>query len=386
MTPAARVAAAIDCLDQILDGAPTERVLTSWARANRFAGSGDRAAIRDLVFDAVRRKRSAAAAGGGLTGRGLIIGLMRQQDRDLSTIFTGEGYAPAPLGADEGQSRDASLTERLDVQDWCWPHLERALGDRAEAVANALRDRAPVFLRVNVQKASRDEVATDLLKDGIETAPHTLSQTALEVLSGERRLRRHPMFEAGLFEFQDAASQAIVDMVGAELAGASILDFCAGGGGKALAMAAYAPARIDAHDANPPRMNDIPQRARRAGADINVLKGAPDRSDYDLVLVDAPCSGSGAWRRQPDAKWALVPARLEELTALQASILDRAKDHVRPGGHLVYATCSLFVDENGDQVRRFLDRCPDWRLEDDRSLTPLDGGDGFFGAILCAPD
>ncbi len=384
MTPAARIAAAIDVLDRILDGAPAEKCLTTWARANRFAGSGDRAAIRDHVYDVMRQRRSCAWLGGGETGRGLMIGLLRKAGVDPASLFTGEGYGPAPLSDQEslsGAPLDAAPRDvALDCPAWLWPEIDAALGKTRDAVLRCLQSRACVFLRVNTRKTDRDGAMDSLGGDGIETAPHPLSPTALEVIANPRRVQQSAAYRDGLVEIQDAASQALVDILLPRVQGGSVLDFCAGGGGKSLALAAGGAGAVSAHDANPGRMGDIPARAKRAGTPVAVLTRPKGR--FDLVLCDAPCSGSGAWARQPDAKWRLTRESLGALTALQAKILDQAKEHVAKGGTLAYATCSLLVRENEDIMADFLARNPGWTALEHHRFSPLDGGDGFFIAVF----
>jgi 16S rRNA (cytosine967-C5)-methyltransferase len=385
MTPAARISAAIGVLDSWLSGEPAERALTNWARASRFAGSGDRAAIRDLVFDAIRCRRSCAAAGGAETGRGLMIGALRDGGTDPATLFTGEGHAPAPLTEAERAVPDAPADPlvRLDCPDWLAPRLRASLGDSFAPVMALLRTRAPVFLRVNLGRATVAEATRALAADEIAVRPHPLAASALEVTANARRVKSSAAFRDGLVELQDAASQAVVDALLPLPAGARVLDFCAGGGGKSLALAALG-ARVTAHDGDPRRMADLPGRARRAGVRIDLRdpEGLGAEEPFDLVLVDAPCSGSGAWRRQPEAKWRLDPARLSELAALQGTILREAARHVRPGGDLAYATCSLLDDENAAVVRGFLEDTPRFQMVAERRFTPLDGGDGFYVARM----
>ncbi|HEX9859194.1 MAG TPA: RsmB/NOP family class I SAM-dependent RNA methyltransferase [Paracoccaceae bacterium] len=384
MTPAARLAAAIDILDRVLGGTPAEQALTNWARASRFAGSGDRFAIRDLVYGAIRCRRSHAALGGAETGRGLILGGLRAAGIEARTLFTGQGHAPAPLTAAEaGPTPDLPELVALDCPDWLAPSLRAALGQDFAPVMAALRQRAPVFLRVNTARATRDEAAARLAAEGIATRPAPLAKTALEVTENARKIHSTQSYLTGVVELQDAASQAVVEAL--PLApGQKVLDFCAGGGGKTLAMAARAEGLLFAHDADPRRMHDLPARAERAGARLRLLEGAGVRhaAPFDLVLADAPCSGSGSWRRAPEAKWALTEARLQELCKIQAGILDEIAPLVAPGGHLAYATCSLLEAENAAQIAAFLARTPGWKPAGGLRLTPLDGGDGFFLAIL----
>lgn len=386
MTPAARLAAAIAILDQLREGAPAERALTNWGRASRFAGSGDRAAVRDHVFDVLRCRGSFAALGGGESGRALVLGLARAQGLDIAALFTGEGHAPAPLSEEEAARLAQPLPDEgaladLDWPDWLRPQLQADLGAAYAAVSARMRARAPVFLRVNLARGDRAAAQAALALEGIATRPHPLAETALEVTGGARRIQASAAYRDGLVELQDAASQAAIAQVPVA-AGMRVLDYCAGGGGKALALAARAPkARIEAHDIDPGRMRDIPVRAARAGARISTV--APGRlgRDYDLVLVDAPCSGSGTWRRTPEAKWRLTPDRLAELCTLQAQILRAAAARVAPGGRLLYMTCSLLDAENAAQVEAFV-RGTGWQVAEQRRFTPLDGGDGFFAAQL----
>jgi len=385
MTPAARIAAAIEILDLVIGGAAAERVLTTWARQNRFAGSGDRAALRDHVFDALRRLHSAAAAGGAMTGRAVMLGLLRQQGIDPDVFFTGLGHAPAPLISGERAARPpATPDQMLDCPDWLAPLLRTDLGADFPAIMALLQTRAPVFLRVNIARTTLGQAQAALAAEEIETRPVPLSPTALEVLSNPRRIQQSAPYTTGLVELQDAASQAISDAV--PLApGQRVLDLCAGGGGKTLALAARCPtASFCAHDIDPARMSDLPARAGRAGVSVQMLSPdtLPRSGLFDVVVVDAPCSGSGAWRRGPQGKWLLTPERLTQLGDIQSGVLAQAGRYVAPGGVLAYMTCSLISAENCAQVDRFLTDRSDWRLSARKNLTPLDGGDGFFLAIL----
>jgi 16S rRNA (cytosine967-C5)-methyltransferase len=378
MTPGARASAAIAVLDRILAGDPAERALTNWGRASRFAGSGDRAAVRDLVFDALRQRRSAAALGGGLTGRGLILGLMRAAGQEA--LFSGEGHAPPPPAPDE-TGRPPDPDEALDLPDWLIPELSASLGPDLRPVAEAQRHRAPVFLRVNRLKADLPAAQAALAAEGIETRPHPLSPTALEVTANPRKLQASAAYREGLIELQDASSQAVVDAL--PLAdGMRVLDHCAGGGGKTLAMAGRARLRLFAHDATPRRMADLPERARRAGAAVTLTDRPEAEAPYDLILADAPCSGSGSWRRDPEGKWNLTPEGLDRTVEIQRDILDRLAPMVREGGILAYATCSLLDRENSGQARAFLARHSEFAEERALTLTPMQGGDGFFLAIF----
>lgn len=379
MTPGARAAAAITVLDRVLAGEPAEKALTNWGRSNRYAGSGDRAAVRDLVFQALRQRQSAAAMGGGLTGRGLILGLARASGDEA--LFSGAGHAPPPPGPDEA-GRPPDADEALDLPPWLLPQLRDSLGPDLDAVALALRSRAPVFLRVNLRKADLATAQAALAAEGIGTKPHPLAATSLEVVENARRVQTSAAYQGGLVELQDASSQAVVEAL--PLAdGMTVLDHCAGGGGKTLAMAARTNLRLFAHDAAPRRMADLPDRARRAGVQVTLTDRPEIAGPYDLILVDAPCSGSGSWRRDPEGKWRLTPEQFDSIRKTQSQILDRVAPMLRKGGVLAYATCSLLRAENLDQAQAFLDRHPDWCQDRDLSFTPLQGGDGFYLSLLC---
>lgn len=385
MTPGARVQAAIEILDEILEGKPAEQALTTWARRSRFAGSKDRAAIRDHVFDALRGRRSLAALGGAATGRGLMIGLVRAQGGDVDGLFSGAGHAPEPITeAERATAHDpASGAEAADIPDWLWPRFQAALGARAEEAGRIMQTRAPLHLRANLLRTDRAGAIAALAADGITAVTHPACETALEVTEGARQLARSQAYLDGLVELQDAASQAIVARLPLR-PGARVLDYCAGGGGKTLALAARMQSEVLAHDVAPQRMRDLPERAARAGAKVRLLatEGLDREAPFDLVLTDVPCSGSGSWRRAPDGKWALSPERLADLGRIQRVILQRAAELVAADGVLAYATCSMLHDENGDVVADFLAEHTDWRLSNQEHWTVLDGTDGFFLAVL----
>lgn len=385
MTPAARVQAAIECLDRILAGAPAEQVLTAWARASRFAGSGDRAAVRDHVFDGLRARRSLAALGGAETGRGILIGALRAAGEDVEAVFTGAPYAPSALSpAERAAGRPpAPGAESADIPDWLWPRFADSLGADAEAVADALKHRAPVHLRVNLARGDRAAAIEALARDGVETRPHPAAGSALEVIAGARKLRSAVAYRDGLVELQDAASQAVIEALPLD-PGMRVLDFCAGGGGKTLAIAALGAFDIFAHDAAPQRLRDLPARTERAGARVTLLgtDALAARGPFDLVLCDVPCSGSGAWRRSPDGKWRLTEAGLSDLRRTQSAILDDAALLVAPGGVLAYATCSILGEENEKQIQYFTGRNSRFSLGWSNRWSLLGGTDGFYSAHL----
>lgn len=383
MTPGARISAAIEVLDNILAGAPAEQALTRWARQSRFAGSKDRAAIRDHVFDALRIKRSAAYYGGAMTGRGLMLGVLRQQGENPDDFFNGQGHAPSALSDQEEVIPDKSADEKTlwNLPDWLVDEFRHSLGSAAEANALALQERAPITLRANLARTTREAAARQLADIGIKTRANALAESALTITEGARKLRQSQPYLEGLVELQDASSQHITGLLPD---GGKVLDYCAGGGGKALALAAGPGRRVFAHDADQNRMKDLSVRAARAQANITVLDtvSARDHAPFDLVLCDAPCSGSGTWRRTPQAKWALTPQRLEQLSLIQDKILEDAASLVAEDGVVAYATCSLFKVENQERIAAFTAANPEWRVKSTKNLFVTDDGDGFFTAHL----
>ncbi|MGB7318571.1 MAG: RsmB/NOP family class I SAM-dependent RNA methyltransferase [Planktotalea sp.] len=391
MTPGARVQAAIECLDDIFAGTPAEKTLTGWARRSRFAGSKDRAAVRDYVYDALRNRDSCAEIGGALNGRAVMLGLVQLQGGDPNEVFHGEGHAPDALSAEEiarlAKMDTAALQSCLDsvpdMPDVYWHMLQASHPEKARAIAQALRARAPVDLRVNLQKSSLTSAQAHLLDEGITSETSDIASTALRVTGTARGIKNAGAYLDGLIELQDAGSQALIEWL--PLAdGMEILDYCAGGGGKSLAIAGLSKSKLFAHDQDAARMKDIPVRAKRAGASITCLSTATisQHAPFDIVLCDAPCSGSGAWRRSPDAKWRLDPIQFQNLLSVQLDILSQAQNYVRPGGYLAYATCSLFAEENEQQVKRFLETAPNFKRIAQKSWTPLDGCDGFHICVL----
>jgi 16S rRNA (cytosine967-C5)-methyltransferase len=385
MTPTARVQAAIEVLDEILGGKAAEQALTGWARRSRYAGSKDRAAVRDHVFDALRCLRSHAAWGGAQTGRGLMLGALRRSGADPDKVFSDQLHAPVPLSEQEraGGHEPEPGPEELDIPDWLWPDFSDSLGADAAACARALQSRAPVHLRVNQGKGDMAGARQSLLRDGIETAPHPAASTALVILDGARRVRQSTAYQSGLVELQDAASQAVVEALPLR-DGMRVLDYCAGGGGKALAMASRARLRLFAHDAAPQRMRDLPVRAERAGVGVRILatEEVKREAPFDLILCDVPCSGSGAWRRSPEGKWRLSEAALRDVCRVQSKILDTVPGLLSEYGLLAYVTCSVLRRENQAQIDGFLARHEGWRLAFQRQWTMQQETDGFFAAHL----
>ena len=387
MTPAARVQAAIEVLDLVIagatnNGAPADRILSDWFRTRRFAGSGDRRAVRNLVYAAIRACGEVPAS-----GRAAIL-LLAGRDPALAALFDGGRHAPSPIL--EGET--AALPGLAPV--WLCEKLARSGIDGDAALA--LVDRAPLDVRVNTLRAG----TADLPEGGVPTqAPNGLrypSGTALE---------RSEAYLAGAIEVQDTGSQLACLAVGAR-PGETVIDLCAGAGGKTLSLAAAMDGRgeLIAADIDRARLSRLAPRAERAGAaGIRTVLLDPGREREglaewqgraDAVLVDAPCSGTGTWRRNPEARWRLTAEQLARLTALQARLLDLAAGLVSPSGRLVYVTCSLLDDEGADQVEMFLARHSGWRAEAPSlpagtprgkgvRLSPhSDATDGFFIARL----
>lgn len=429
MTPGARLQAAIDILTTIDQTRhPADRVFDRWARASRFAGSKDRAAVSDLVYNVLRHRAELAAALGSESPRLLALGAVALVDRAgpaaAMALADGARHAPAPLAADEAAllrgsalpGREAPIHVRLNYPEWLHAEFERAFGAGLEREMAALMERAPTDLRVNLLKTNREAARTALAAEHVETVPTPLSPWGLR-LKTRANIAGLRSFRDGLVEVQDEGSQLACLLTGAG-SGEQIVDLCAGGGGKSLALAALMGNRgqIHACDTDRRRLARLMPRAQRAGArniqtrfiKANILSGGPDPDFADLegradcVLVDAPCSGTGAWRRGPDARWRLTPDVLESYRRTQADVLARGARLVRPGGRLVYVTCSLLPSENEDQVAAFLASHADfmerpWRASwpEDAALPAAPGGaaalrltpassgtDGFFIAVM----
>ncbi len=395
MTPAARIQAAIEILDAIAaaareGGAPADAIFAEAMRARRYAGSKDRRAIRAHVYDAIRVVRSAPAS-----GRAAMLALVDTQP-GLAELFDGSSYGPAPIADDEARGEAGLAAQALiDLFD-------PLVGDAEGA---AMLARAPLDLRANRIKADVADLAT-LFPEGeaIAGAPDGWR------LPPETAAVQHPAYAEGQFEVQDAASQYASAALDAA-PGQAIVDLCAGGGGKALAIASITGngADILACDTNRARLQQLPPRAERAGATrietrlLNPGQEPAMLADWQgkatRVFVDAPCSGSGTWRRSPELRWRLTPARLERHLADQAKLIDIGAELVAPGGKLLYAVCSIITREGRAQVDDFLNRHPGWTADVDYLpdgigraaghgflFTPgRDGCDGFFLARLTSP-
>jgi len=380
MTPAARLAAAIEIIGSIeQDRVPAADALKEWGRAHRFAGSGDRAGIAGLVYDALRRKASSTFLMDAATPRAILLGMLRRE-RALSTeaiaaLADGSRHAPEPLRDDERRRLDHETIAQApawvagDYPEWLDPQMRTSFGDERVAEGAALASRAPLDLRVNTLKATRTEAQAALAD--LAPVPTPWSPDGLRiVLSPDARspgIHAEAAFIKGMVEVQDEGSQLAALFAGAQ-PGEQALDLCAGAGGKTLALAAAMQnkGQLYATDSDKRRLAPIYERIERAGArNVQVIAPRRDGGELaalagrcDLVVIDAPCSGTGAWRRNPDAKWRMRPGALEQRLRQQAEVLDRAAAALKPGGRIAYITCSVLAAENGAQVAAFLTRQP----------------------------
>jgi 16S rRNA (cytosine967-C5)-methyltransferase len=377
MTPGARLAAAIEIFAAIeSERRPAADALKSWGMAHRFAGSGDRAAIASLVYDALRRRSSSAWIMGAETPRAILLGMLKRErglDTDaISKLADGSRYAPAALSEEERHELDATnlagAPPRVagDYPEWLEPHFMRAFGDTRAEEGAALAARAPLDLRVNTLKAERDKAA-DMLSE-LNPEPTRWSPWGLRIhLAADAKspaIHAEPAFLKGMIEVQDEGSQLAALFSGAK-PGEQVIDLCAGAGGKTLALATMMQnkGQLYATDDNKRRLAPIHARLKRSGVrnvQVRSPKSVGSELDdlagrIDLVLIDAPCTGTGAWRRNPDAKWRMRPGALEQRVKEQAEVLDRAVPLLK-AGRIVYVTCSVLEEENAAQVRGFLGR------------------------------
>ena len=427
MTPAARLAGAIELLAAIESNPrkPADAVANDFFRARRFIGGGDRRSVSERAWSVLRARRRLAwwllRAGVADTSRMLVAASLLTQGWTLDGVaksFSGGRFGPTSLdGAEQAALRgleghtlahpDMAEAVRLEVPDWVLPHLRARFGANLEAELAAMGEPAPLDLRVNLLKATREQARESLAAEEVESSLTPLSPWGLRV-AGRRPVTAGRTFQTGLIEIQDEGSQLVAALVGAT-PDMRVADWCAGAGGKtlALAMAMDNHGHIAACDVSAARLDGAVRRLRRAGVH-NVERHLVEAGDkwvkrragsFDRVLVDAPCTGTGTWRRNPDARLRLSERDLAELCPKQAAILEQAARLVRTGGRLVYATCSVLAEENEAQVEAFLSSHPEfavvplaaaWTLAAPLpgpgpflALTPLrHGTDGFFVAIM----
>lgn len=385
-----RLSAAIEVLGEVESRhRPVSEALKAWGVANRFAGAGDRAAIGNLVYDALRRRASHAYAMGSDAPRALILSVaVRDWGEDAAALaagLAGDAHAPAPISDDEiarltavDPLAGAPDAVRADVPEWTAGPLAAAFGAEWVAEGEAMTGRPSLDLRVNTLKSSRDRVVKALHRFAPqETAISPLGVRFPAGVSDARtpNVQSDEAFLKGWFEVQDQGSQIVAALTGAA-AGMQVLDLCAGGGGKTLAMVAAMGnhGQIFAHDSDRVRLAPIYDRLKRAGA-RNVQVRPPESGAIDdlmgrmdRVVIDAPCTGTGTWRRRPDTKWKLTPVQLAARVTEQAALLEEGLRYLKPGGRLVYITCSILPEENEAQVAGFLARHPELAADDPAAL------------------
>lgn len=384
MTPGARIQAAIEVLGDIVGRhRPIGEALADWGKSHRFAGSGDRNAIGGLVYDAMRSRSSIAWRFEDESARSLALGAapsaLGLEPERVIAVCDSTGHTPVPLDERERtaltRSTDAAPDHiRADVPLWLWPHFEASFGAHAIEEGRRLAERAPTDLRVNTLKSDRERVLKALLPFNAVPTPHSPIGVRIAAPVATARtpnLQAEAAFQAGWFEIQDEGSQ-IASLLSGLKPGLQVMDLCAGGGGKTLALAAELKnsGQLYAYDSDRLRLQPIFDRIKRAGArGVQVLRGGDIDAvrqlgpRFDVVLVDAPCTGTGVWRRRPDAKWRLKPESLVNRMEEQDLVLALACPLVKPGGLLVYVTCSLIEDENWGRVSRFLETAPEFTLE-----------------------
>lgn len=436
MTPAARIEAAIYLLDKIAnEKRAADDIVRAWFKARRFVGSKDRRAIRERVYGVLRRVNrldwhiQQTRLIDDIGARHRVLADVMLEGLDPGELFTCERHAPAPLNGDEqaladmlaGQTLDNSAQPeavRAEIPEWLAEKLKPLYGDAFLGEMAALNAPAPMDLRVALARVSLKQARQALSKSGVQAEPTALSPMGLRI-EAHTDIARSLAFKKGFVEVQDEGSQLLSLLVGAK-ANMHVLDYCAGAGGKTLALAdrlgltdGHSTGRLVACDIEPQRLARMDKRLHRAKladkVERHVLaENAPwletNAGAFDRVLVDAPCTGSGTWRRHPEQKKRLTPERLVELTAAQNDVLSGAAQLVKPGGRLIYATCSLLKDENEDRVAAFLEThpnfeiapiqgvwaetiktapCPDMGDSPYLRLTPArHGTDGFFVAVL----
>ncbi|KAA5805129.1 RsmB/NOP family class I SAM-dependent RNA methyltransferase [Alkalicaulis satelles] len=377
MRDAGRIAAAIEVLDMVLNRhQPVKEAVRDWGKANRYAGSGDRAWISGLVLDSLRRKASVSHLMGDDAPRALALGTLAHEWETgpdaVAAIFEGDEHAPEPLtdaeraGMTSALTEDAPLHARAEIPDWLAASFERGFGADAAAEGAAMASRAPVDLRINTLK-SDPEKALAAVRAKLNADPSALVTTAIRIAAADPRAKAPPAdaipaYGKGWVEVQDLGSQ-IAALAAAPSQGLQVLDFCAGAGGKTLALSALMnnTGQLYAWDYDWRRLRAIWPRLERAGVrnvQVRTGKEAEALGDLagkmDVVFIDAPCTGSGTWRRRPDTKWRLKDKALATRITQQDEVLAKAAKYVKPGGRMVYVTCSVLPEENGDRVSAFL--------------------------------
>ena len=410
MTPAARLSAAIELIETIdAQRVPAAKALKEWGTAHRYAGSGDRAAISGLIWDVLRRRASSAWIMDDDAPRARVLGMLKvERGLDVETIAAlcdGGRFAPEPLTERERTALASRSLENApahiagDYPEWLDGYLAQVFGDDRAAEATAMASRAPLDLRVNTLKAKREKILSSLAHLGAQPTPWSPIGLRIELGADARNPGIHAEedFIKGAIEVQDEGSQ-LATLVSAAKPGEQVIDLCAGAGGKTLALAAMmqGKGRLIATDRDKRQLAPIHERLSRAGvhnADVRTPKGEGDtlgdiRTSADLVLIDAPCTGTGTWRRNPDAKWRMRPGALEVRLKDQIKVLDRAAALLKPGGRIAYITCSVLPPENGEQVRAFVARHPSFSvMPPSQTVRGLgDKAEDFAAATLQSPE
>jgi 16S rRNA (cytosine967-C5)-methyltransferase len=410
MTPAARLSAAIELIETIdAQRVPAAKALKEWGTAHRYAGSGDRAAISGLIWDVLRRRASSAWIMDDDTPRARVLGMLKvERGLDVETIAAlcdGGRFAPEPLTERERTALASRSLENApahiagDYPEWLDGYLAQVFGDDRAAEATAMASRAPLDLRVNTLKAKREKILSSLAHLGAQPTPWSPIGLRIELGADARNPGIHAEedFIKGAIEVQDEGTQ-LATLVSAAKPGEQVIDLCAGAGGKTLALAAMmqGKGRLIATDRDKRQLAPIHERLSRAGvhnADVRTPKGEGDtlgdiRTSADLVLIDAPCTGTGTWRRNPDAKWRMRPGALEVRLKDQIKVLDRAAALLKPGGRIAYITCSVLPPENGEQVRAFVARHPSFSvMPPSQTVRGLgDKAEDFAAATLQSPE
>ncbi len=419
MRQAGRVAAAIEIITEVFGrNRPASEALRDWGKAHRFAGSTDRHVIGTLVYDCLRNKNMAAAQAGSEEPRGLVLGTLvivwGLTISEINALCT-EQFGAGELTSSEIKNLSAPLTNQPahvtgNFPQWLEPQLRAVFGDNLVAEMQALCQRAPIDLRVNTLKANREGLLESLSKFHATSTSHSPMGLRIQAPGIEAKninVEAEPAHGLGQFEVQDEASQ-LAALIAAPKPGQSVLDLCAGAGGKSLALAALMENQgcVFAHDRDKHRLRPIFERITRAGATCIEVIAADEQQKlgraggYDMVVVDAPCTGSGTWRRKPDAKWRLGEKQLQVRLNEQAAVLSQAAPLVKKGGKLIYFTCSILPCENREQVNKFLTAHKDFKIvpyteqykqapksadgnKETLQLTPHQHQtDGFFVAVM----
>ncbi|MDB5503474.1 MAG: hypothetical protein JWR89_3376 [Tardiphaga sp.] len=410
MTPAAKLSAAIDLIEAIdTQRVPAAKALKEWGTAHRYAGSGDRAGISGLVWDVLRRRASSAWIMDSDTPRARVLGMLKAERKmdveAIAALCDGGRFSPLPLSDAEHAAlasrsvADAPAHIAGDYPEWLDGYLANVFGDDRVAEATAMASRAPLDLRVNTLKAKREKVLGSTRHLGAVETPWSPIGLRIDLGADARNPGIHAEedFIKGAIEVQDEGSQLAALLSGAK-PGEQVIDLCAGAGGKTLALAAMmqGKGRLIATDHDKRQLAPIYERLSRAGVhncDIRTPKGPDDtlsdiHASADLVVIDAPCTGTGTWRRNPDAKWRMRPGALEVRIKDQVEVLERAVPLVKPGGRIAYITCSVLPQENNEQIRGFLARHPDFSVVPVEQVTSVlwDKAEAFAAATYQSPE